>query len=149
MRKRRPLLVNAGIALSPDAFQTILDADNDGAGDRLELLAAKAQHHSTYVQKVKGHLEGLDESSDDKERMKLWGSLAKTARKQEVFDVCRVACRFCLLYDDGRWKNTTGEPKNRASPEQRNQTDPNTQRDLLRLLAEVSFISAEVQTHSF
>lgn len=42
-----------------------------------------------------------------------------------------------------------GEPKNRASPEQRNQTDPSTQRDLLRLLAEVHFISAEVQTHSF
>ncbi|XP_058652539.1 cilia- and flagella-associated protein 46-like isoform X3 [Onychostoma macrolepis] len=148
VRKRRPLLVNAGIALAPDAFQTVLDADSkakdDGAGDRLELLAAKAQHHSTCVQKVKGHLDGLDKSSDDKERVKLWGSLAKTARKQEVFDVCRVACRFCLLYDDGRWKNTTGEPKNRASPEQRNQTDPNTQRDLLRLLAEVHFISAEV-----
>ncbi len=40
-------------------------------------------------------------------RVKLWASLAKTARKQEVFDVCRAACRFCLLYDDGRWKNTS------------------------------------------
>lgn len=40
-------------------------------------------------------------------RVKLWGSLAKTARKQEVFDVCQAACRFCLLYDDGRWKNTS------------------------------------------
>uniref|UniRef100_A0A8C1PJM6 Cilia and flagella associated protein 46 n=1 Tax=Cyprinus carpio TaxID=7962 RepID=A0A8C1PJM6_CYPCA len=112
LRKRRPLLVSAGVALAPDAFQTVLDADtdcvslDDGAGDRLELLAAKAQHHSSCVQKVKGHLDGLDKSSDDKERVKLWGSLAKTARKQEVFDVCQAACRFCLLYDDGRWKNT-------------------------------------------
>ncbi len=37
----------------------------------------------------------------------LWVDLAKTARKQEVWDVCRVAARFALLYDDGRWKNTT------------------------------------------
>uniref|UniRef100_A0A8C2F734 Uncharacterized protein n=1 Tax=Cyprinus carpio TaxID=7962 RepID=A0A8C2F734_CYPCA len=110
LRKRRPLLVSAGVALAPDAFQTVLDADSKVkglSGDRLELLAAKAQHHSSCVQKVKGHLDGLDKSSDDKERVKLWGSLAKTARKQEVFDVCQAACRFCLLYDDGRWKNTT------------------------------------------
>lgn len=40
-------------------------------------------------------------------RVRLWASLVKTARKQEVFDVCRAACRFCLLYDDGRWKNTS------------------------------------------
>lgn len=38
-------------------------------------------------------------------RARLWGDLAKTARKQEVWDVCRVAARFCLLYDDNRWKN--------------------------------------------
>jgi len=31
-------------------------------------LAAKAQHHMTCVQKVEGHLAGLDKSSDDKER---------------------------------------------------------------------------------
>ncbi|XP_016414315.1 cilia- and flagella-associated protein 46-like [Sinocyclocheilus rhinocerous] len=147
LRKRRPLLVSAGVSLAPDAFQTVLDADgkvkDDGAGDHVELLAAKAQHHSSCVQKVKGHLDGLDKSSDDKERVRLWGSLAKTARKQELFDVCQAACRFCLLYDDGRWKNTS-EPKNRASPDQRNQSEPNTQSDLLRLLAEVHFISAEV-----
>ncbi|XP_016110300.1 cilia- and flagella-associated protein 46-like [Sinocyclocheilus grahami] len=112
------------------------DAD-DGAGDHVELLAAKAQHHSSCVQKVKGHLDGLDKSSDDKERVRLWGSLAKTARKQELFDVCQAACRFCLLYDDGRWKNT-------SNPDQRNQSEPNTQSDLLRLLAEVHFINAEV-----
>ena len=43
--------------------------------------------------------------------MKLWAALAKAARKQEVWDVCRAACRFCLLYDDGRWKipKTEGE----------------------------------------
>lgn len=38
-------------------------------------------------------------------RARLWGDLAKTARKQEVWDVCRAAARFTILYDDGRWKN--------------------------------------------
>ncbi len=37
-------------------------------------------------------------------RVRLWADLAKTARKQGVWDICRVACRFCLLYDDGRWQ---------------------------------------------
>ena len=36
-------------------------------------------------------------------RARLWADLAKVARKQEVWDVCRVAARFCLLYDDDRW----------------------------------------------
>ena len=42
-------------------------------------------------------------------RAHLWVDLARTARKQEVWDVCRVAARFCLLYDDGRWKNEVRE----------------------------------------
>ena len=37
-------------------------------------------------------------------RALLWGDLARTARKQQVWDVCRVAARFALLYDDNRWK---------------------------------------------
>ncbi|KAG1963056.1 cilia- and flagella-associated protein [Pimephales promelas] len=142
LRKRRPLLVSAGLALAPEAFRTVLDADRkikgDGDQDHVTHLAAKAQHHMTCVQKVEGHLAGLDKSSDDKERVRLWASLAKIGRKQEVFDVCRAACRFCLLYDDGRWESSS-KLKNGASPERRNQTDP-----LLRLLAEVHFINAEV-----
>lgn len=35
-------------------------------------------------------------------RLRLWVTLAKTARKQEVWDVCRAACRFCLPFDDKR-----------------------------------------------
>ena len=26
------------------------------------------------------------------------------SRKQEVWDVCRAACRFALAYEDGRWR---------------------------------------------
>nr|XP_021336588.1 cilia- and flagella-associated protein 46 [Danio rerio] len=136
VKKCRPLLVRAGITLAPEAFQSVLDADRritDAEG--LELLAAKAQHHISCVQKVEEHLSGLNNCSDHAQRVRLWASLAKTARKQEVFDVCVAACRFCLLYDDGRWRNT-GEQESAVSPE--------TQRELLRLLAEVHFISAEV-----
>lgn len=43
-------------------------------------------------------------------RARLWADLAKTARKQGVWDVCRVAARFCLLYDDGRWKGSLPRP---------------------------------------
>ena len=44
-------------------------------------------------------------------RVRIWADLAKTARKQNVWDVARVASRFCLLYDDGRWSRTVGENK--------------------------------------
>ena len=35
--------------------------------------------------------------------MRIWADLTKTARKQQIWDVARVAARFCLLYDDERW----------------------------------------------
>ena len=36
--------------------------------------------------------------------MQLWADLCKVARQQEIWDVCRVAANFCLLYDDARWQ---------------------------------------------
>uniref|UniRef100_A0A4W4GBY6 Uncharacterized protein n=1 Tax=Electrophorus electricus TaxID=8005 RepID=A0A4W4GBY6_ELEEL len=106
-RKWRPMLVSAGIALAPVTFQMALNAEHPAkvSGSRLhvEELAAKAQHHLACEDEVKGHLASLDRGTDDRER--LWASLVKVARRQEVWDVCRAACRFCLLYDDGRWKN--------------------------------------------
>lgn len=33
----------------------------------------------------------------------LWIDLALMARREELWDVCRLACRFALAYDDGRW----------------------------------------------
>lgn len=44
-------------------------------------------------------------------RVRLWATLGKTAAKHEVWDVCRAACRFCLLYDDGRWSITKTDSK--------------------------------------
>ncbi|XP_056617498.1 cilia- and flagella-associated protein 46 isoform X3 [Triplophysa dalaica] len=140
---RRPLMVSAGITLAPDDFRTVLDADiseDDESQGHLTRLADKAQHHTACVQKVEGHLSGLDKNSDERERVKLWALLVKTSWTYEVFDVCRAACRFCLLYDDGRWKNSNDV---RGETGQ-NQTHQRTQTDLIRLLAEVHFINAQV-----
>ncbi|XP_034148794.1 cilia- and flagella-associated protein 46 isoform X2 [Esox lucius] len=162
VKKRRPTLVNAGLCLAPDAFQDVLDADKvveipsgTGGHDSVARLSAKAQHHLVCVQKVQRHLARQGDGQNDRERAKLWAGLAKAARKLEVWDVCRAACRFCLLYDDGRWKpKSDGERKvvvrspaegglygDGRQPAERQARS--TERDLLRLLAEVCFINAE------
>ncbi|XP_026212735.1 cilia- and flagella-associated protein 46 isoform X2 [Anabas testudineus] len=154
----RPTLIAVGLLLAPDDFQIVLDADSTsingpapgspGSGPVAQ-LCARAQHHTTSVQKVDGHLASQGDDTDSCSRLKLWATLVKTARKHEVWDVCRAACRLCLLYDDGRWK-TFKTDKCRCSGEEHcaeclhccteNQTYV---RDVLRLLAEIRFISGE------
>ncbi|KAM9477000.1 cilia- and flagella-associated protein 46 [Clarias gariepinus] len=135
----RPTLVSAGIALAPDTFQMVLDAEStakvsaSSLQDQVEQLAAKAKHYRTCVQKIEFHLSSLERDTDDRERTRLWASLVKAARKHEVWDVCRAACRFCLLYDDKRWKI-----EHKQMGEEESET-----RELLRLLAEVHSINAE------
>ncbi|KAG7462737.1 hypothetical protein MATL_G00187960 [Megalops atlanticus] len=164
MRKAHPMLVKAGVALAPDAFQVVLDADNtakappDNSGKGVvNQPAARAQHHITCVQKADGHLkrQGV---KNDRESVRLWAELVKTARRLEAWAVCRAACRFCVLHDDGRWKasNADREKKEgesaveghhrerRASAGRRSYS---TEHDLLRLLAEVRFINAEATVH--
>ncbi|XP_034754581.1 cilia- and flagella-associated protein 46 isoform X3 [Etheostoma cragini] len=154
----RPILVAVGLLLAPDDFQMVVDADNTSkipVGSRgsgpVAQLSAKAQHHSASVQKVDGHLARQGDDTDNTESMMLWATLVKTARKLEVWDVCRAACRFCLLYDDGRWRiSKTDNPECGCKEEEScakcldscngSQT---CVRDLLRLLAEICFISAE------
>ncbi|XP_060943811.1 cilia- and flagella-associated protein 46 [Limanda limanda] len=153
----RPVLVAVGLHLGPDDFQIVLDGDNISkipvshlASGSVAQLSAKARHHSTCLQKVDGHLARQAGDTDNTERMKLWAILAKTARKQEVWDVCRAACRFCLLYDDGRWKISKADKTDESrSLEEESCSEPlhscseSSVRDTLRLLAEIRFISAE------
>lgn len=121
-------------------------------------------------------------------RVRIWADLAKTARKQEVWDVTRVAARFCLLYDNGRWskRGASGrsipndgdqdEGDNQAQPAgakeapqdkrggtitEPSKVDPTgmkvlqpqgltpfkKEQDLLRTLAEVHYIYAEVNSN--
>ncbi|KAL0964286.1 hypothetical protein UPYG_G00321810 [Umbra pygmaea] len=166
-RKVRPVLVNAGLTLAPDCFQSTLDADvtekipsGISGPAAVALLSARAQHHSACVQEIQGHLARHGDAKYVRERVKLWASLAKVARKQEVWDVCRAACGFCLLYDDGRWKTPKSDCESKAtdvSPVEASlhddrhppaeQLSQSTENDLLRLLAEVCFINAEATVH--
>uniref|UniRef100_A0A452S575 Cilia and flagella associated protein 46 n=1 Tax=Ursus americanus TaxID=9643 RepID=A0A452S575_URSAM len=109
VRRKRALLVNAGLALAPDTFQIVLDSENEAKVSvgkirgRFTYLFAKARHHIISVDKAAGHLRRLG-NENDKERIQIWAELAKVARKQGVWDVCRAASRFCLLYDNVKVK---------------------------------------------
>ncbi|KAJ3610538.1 hypothetical protein NHX12_022630 [Muraenolepis orangiensis] len=142
----RPTLVQAGLLLAPDAFRTVLDADgapeSSDESEPAARLSAKAQHHSRCVQGVQGHLERQADDSNAAERVHVWAALVKAARAQEVWDVCRAACRFCLLYDDSRWiENGESSKVEQSSPRSGSFAVPS--KDTLRLLAEVCFIDAE------
>ncbi|XP_037543698.1 cilia- and flagella-associated protein 46 [Nematolebias whitei] len=149
----RAVLVSVGLLLAPEDFQMVLDADNTSeilvgspGPEPVDQLAAKVQHHTARVQQAAGHLDRRGKDTDSPERVQLWATLAKTARKQEVWDVCRAACRFCLLYDDGTWKSSK-TAKCKCSEEQRAPEQlcccSATHVHVLRLLAEVCFINAE------
>ncbi|XP_071987329.1 cilia- and flagella-associated protein 46 isoform X2 [Engystomops pustulosus] len=168
VRKKRSLLVNAGLCLAPDGFQMVLDSENEAkvstggsSKGRISHLCTKAQHHSKCVQKTDGHLQRM-ENTNDAERVRLWADLAKVARKQEVWDVCRAACRFCLLYDDGRWSiskpdalqdkspvpSTMDEGRSSELESSRPKTEGfSDEKVLVRTLAEIRFINAEATIH--
>ncbi|KAM6346812.1 cilia- and flagella-associated protein 46 [Alca torda] len=161
----RSLLVNAGLALAPDSFQIVLDSENEvkvSSGKRrsqISYLCAKAQHHIKSVEKVDEHLKH-SRNENDRERIILWADLVKVARKEEVWDVCRAACRFCLLYDDTLFRKVTKPKKAQKKKASTAMMDDDQgdslpresllpaksfsfERDLLRILAEIRFINAE------
>ncbi|KAM6390504.1 cilia- and flagella-associated protein 46 [Pluvialis apricaria] len=168
VRKKRSLLVNAGLALAPESFQIVLDSENEAkvssgkSRSQISYLCAKAQHHIESVKKVDGHLKHL-RNENDKERVILWADLAKVARKQEVWDVCRAACRFCLLYDVTLFRKVTKPKKTQKKKASTAMMDDQSdslpgesllpvksfsfERDLLRILAEIRFINAEATIH--
>uniref|UniRef100_A0A8C3XAK5 Cilia and flagella associated protein 46 n=1 Tax=Catagonus wagneri TaxID=51154 RepID=A0A8C3XAK5_9CETA len=161
--KKRALLVRAGLALAPDTFQIVLDSENEakvstGKGRGcFTFLFAKARHHTLSVDKAAGHLRRLG-SRNDQERIQIWAELAKVARKQGVWDVCRTACHFCLLYDNVKVKKparlkTGKKSKGRESARRDSwgRVDTALQKQaspgLLRTFAEVGFISGEATVH--
>ncbi|XP_078202957.1 cilia- and flagella-associated protein 46 isoform X24 [Callithrix jacchus] len=162
VRKKRALLVNAGLALAPDTFQVVLDSENEAKVStgknrgRFTYLCSKARHHIVSVDKAAGHLRRLG-YENDKERIQIWAELAKVARKQGVWDVCRTASRFCLLYDSVKVKKLRlrrGRKKRGGDgsvQDARSQPEVVLQRqvspDLLRKFAEVGFINAEATVH--
>uniref|UniRef100_A0A8C5TUX3 Cilia and flagella associated protein 46 n=1 Tax=Malurus cyaneus samueli TaxID=2593467 RepID=A0A8C5TUX3_9PASS len=159
VRKKRSLLVNAGLALAPDTFQIVLDSENEAkvssgkSNSQISYLCAKAQHHTKSVEKADEHLKHL-RNANDRERIILWADLAKVARKQEVWDVCRAACRFCLLYDNVLFRGAT-KPPNQTNKKSDTLSGKSLlpaqsfsfEADLLRVLAEIRFINAEATVH--
>ncbi|XP_049501881.1 cilia- and flagella-associated protein 46 isoform X1 [Panthera uncia] len=163
VRKKRALLVNAGLALAPDTFQIVLDSENGAkvstgkTGGRFSYLFAKARHHIISVDKAAGHLRRLG-GENARERIQIWAELAKVARKQGVWDVCRTACRFCLLYDNVKAKKPTRPKRGKkkrggdsAAQDGGGPSEVTSQRQaspsLLRKFAEVGFINAEATVH--
>ncbi|XP_066095942.1 cilia- and flagella-associated protein 46 isoform X1 [Saccopteryx bilineata] len=163
VREKRALLVNAGLALAPDTFQIVLDSENEAKVStgknkgRFTALFAKARHHTVSVDKATGHLRRLG-TENEKERVQIWAELAKVSRKQGVWDVCRAASRFCLLYDSIKAKrllrlrrgkkrrgmdSLSSDAKGQMQALQPRPGSPT----LLRKLAEVGFISAEATVH--
>nr|KAF6455331.1 cilia and flagella associated protein 46 [Rousettus aegyptiacus] len=159
VRKKRALLVNAGLALAPDTFQIVLDSENEAkvstgkSRGRFAHLCAKARHHTISVDKAAGHLRRLGHENNQ-ERVQIWAELAKVARQQGVWDVCRTASRFCLLYDSVKAKKLPRprrgrKRRTRASSAQASKgpseflLQRSASSQLLRKFAEVGFISAE------
>ncbi|XP_041476710.1 cilia- and flagella-associated protein 46-like isoform X5 [Lytechinus variegatus] len=175
---KRSLLVKAGQALSPDAFMLVLESERApkaggrGADSIIAQLGAKARNFKKSTKKANGHIKRLG-SENERERARLWGDLAKTARKQEVWDICRVAARFCLLYDDDRWSKpqsptrpdtrqenasvASDHPPTSETPTNRTKKSQSTvssepvlglsDKDLIRMLAEVHFLNSEALIH--
>ena len=80
-------------------------------------------------------------------RTYLWSDLAKIARKQGLWDIARVSCIFCFLYDDknlNKNSDVSDEEKGQAPVDVKTIT-----KDLKRLSAEVHFIYAEVSFKFF
>ncbi|KAI3362965.1 hypothetical protein L3Q82_011639 [Scortum barcoo] len=120
----RPVLIAVGLLLAPHDFQMVLDADNTSKSkDSSASLLVLTKTECHFILHVCSDYTVVSSIPIDTVcccalaptsfkfslfcgccRVKLWATLVKTARKQEVWDVCRAACRFCLLYDDGRWK---------------------------------------------
>ncbi|XP_055900491.1 cilia- and flagella-associated protein 46-like isoform X3 [Biomphalaria glabrata] len=144
---KRSMLVKAGEALAPDSFLLVLDSENDTkvvstgkeALTKVKQLSGKAKQYKSCIVKTEGHLNRTGDSNI-MERIKLWVDLVKIARKQEVWDVCRTACKFCLLYDDDKVLMTIQALDNSNA----NKSD-SSQSDLLR---EESSIELEKKTSS-
>ena len=130
--------------------------------DQVARLAKKASNYEYCVKKCEEHLsdrlselerrfrkkqekgeatgdEELERmlSQDFKERLKLWFDLCRIARKQQIWDICRVSARFCLLFDN--------EQCIAKFLKKDNEFNSLFDRELMRNLAEAHFIFGEVE----
>ncbi|KAK2099309.1 hypothetical protein P7K49_024760 [Saguinus oedipus] len=64
-----------------------------------EVRAVEVSGEEVRAVEVSGEEVRAGEMSGEVRAVEIWAELAKVARKQGVWDVCRTASRFCLLYD--------------------------------------------------
>lgn len=77
---------------------------------------------------------------DFKERLKLWFDVCRIARKQQIWDICRVSAKFCMLYDNEQLINRFLKSKENTGTTFNSLFDI----ELMRNLAEAHFIYGEV-----
>lgn len=187
------LLLRAADLLAPNEFTHVLESEtfksNFGKAneDKISKLAKKSLNYENSITKCVDHLnhrlidverkflkekptasqQELEQvlADDYKERLKLWLDLCRISRKQQLWDICRVSARFCLLYDDEKLiKRFLAEKPDQKSPEKEksllydtnkpvsmiqstNKVNFNSlfDRELMRNLAEANFILGEVR----
>ena len=188
------LLLRAADLLAPNEFTHVLESESFKSfgkvnEDKVSKLAKKAHAYEKSIEKCVDHLnnrladlerkyvkENQKEvnqkdlenllANDFKERLKLWFDLCRISRKQQLWDICRVSARFCLLYDDEKLikrflvENTTvtlsekekninaptGYDKSHSIMQSTVQTNYRSlfDKELMRNLAEANYILGEV-----
>ncbi|CAF5088552.1 unnamed protein product, partial [Rotaria magnacalcarata] len=138
--KQRALLTEACLLLAQDAFQVVLDSENPNAIGKMRAnptaqLKGFADHYEKCIQSTTQYERLMSETNQDK-RLKLWADLTMIARRQEIWDICRSAARFCLLYDNEERRSLFNENSQSSKSNV-------FQRDLVRLVAEIHFIAGE------
>ncbi|CAF3398996.1 unnamed protein product [Rotaria sp. Silwood1] len=141
--KQRALLIEACLLLAQDAFQVVLDSENPNAIGKMRAnptaqLKGFADHYEKCIQNTTQYERSMSEETDQDKRLKLWADLTMIARRQEIWDVCRTAARFCLLYDSEQRRSVLNITDQSSIPNV-------YQRDLIRLLAEIHFIAGEAE----
>jgi hypothetical protein len=158
------LLLRAGDLLAPNEFTRVLESETFKAGlgkmneDQVARLQKKALNYEACVSKCSSHLNDrlsdvernltrnkdtekesleIELKIDFKQRLKLWFDLSRIARKQQIWDICRVSCRFCILYDNDRLIS-------RFLRSQHQKFNSLYDKELMRNLAEAHFILGEV-----
>jgi hypothetical protein len=190
------LLLRAANLLSPSEFAHVLESEsfksygkaNENQISRLhkktlnyencvrkcvehvnERIADLDRHHRRLTPTIQDdELEALIRD-DFKDRFKLWFDLTKIARKQQIWDICRVSCRFGLVYDHekhiarflkadaARRQNHSGSGPSSAATEHKGhggKAASVTQhfgslfdKDIMRNIAETHFIFGEALVH--
>ncbi|XP_061411765.1 LOW QUALITY PROTEIN: cilia- and flagella-associated protein 46 [Lethenteron reissneri] len=128
----RALLIKAGRALAPDTFMQVLEAENPHRAECSDgPLAEQARLHAQASIRAASHLLTIGPDRE-RDRVHLWAELAALCVRHNVWDVSRVATRFCLLYDDGRWRAQLPEkesngPQSKPQPQSKQQQAPQSQ----------------------